>query len=217
MSSFPALDDQPTNIDFDSDNIDETDFLKREQQVLGDEFKTQNDEDFVNELQESDDEVNAFNQQFPDLEDNSIHKESLLEPELEVEEVETPKQEIKPSEAIQHWKERRDLEVKERDEQDALKKQKIKEDAEKKIKLFYEEYEQNKAKTYKETQEKAEAFIEENNKFIQSADDIDSKSNVSWKKALKLLDDLDSLSVNVGDRDRSKFKNLLVKLSTKDN
>lgn len=215
MSSFPALDDQPTNIDFDSENIDETDFLKREQQVLGDEFKTQNDEDFVNELQDSDDEVNAFKQQFPDLEENNTQKEILPEPE--VEEVEQPKHEYTSSEAIQHWKERRDLEIKERDDQDSLKKQMVKEDAEKKIKLFYEEYEQNKAKTYKETQEMAEVFIKENDKFIQSADDIDSKTNVSWKKALKLLDDLDSLSVNVGDRDRSKFKDLLVKLSTNDN
>jgi len=109
------------------------------------------------------------------------------------------------------------LEIKERDEQDELKKQKIKEEAENKIKLFYEEYEKDKARTYKETQEKAEAFIQENDKFIQSTEGIDSKSNVSWNKALKLLDDLDSLSVNVGDRDRSKFKDLLVKLSAKDN
>lgn len=216
MSSFPALDDQPTNLDFDS-NIDDTDFLKREQQALGDEFKTQNDDDFVNEFQSSDDEVNAFNQQFPDLEGETKTQENVPEPVEEEEEVVQPKAEFTPSEAISHWKERRNLEIKERDEQDELKKQKIKEEAENKIKLFYEEYEKDKARTYKETQEKAEVFIQENDKFIQSTEGIDSKSNVSWNKALKLLDDLDSLSVNVGDRDRSKFKDLLVKLSAKDN
>lgn len=220
MSSFPALDDQPTNVDFDSDsNIDETDFLKREQQALGDEFKTQNDEDFVNELQGSDDEVNAFNQQFPDLEGESKSQESIPEPEEEEEEEEfvQPKNDHTPSEAIKHWKERRDLEIKERDQQDEAKKLKIKEDAKERITSFYDNYEKEKAKTYKETQEKAKKFIEENDKFIQSSKGIDAKSNVSWNKALELLDDLDSLSVNVGDRDRSKFKDLLVKLSAKDN
>ncbi len=76
--------------------------------------------------------------------------------------------------------------------------------------------EKDKARTYKETQEKAS--IHTRKWQVHSIHKgIDSKSNVSWNKALKLLDDLDSLSVNVGDRDRSKFKDLLVKLPAKDN
>ncbi|OBA28879.1 hypothetical protein HANVADRAFT_84486 [Hanseniaspora valbyensis NRRL Y-1626] len=229
MSDFPALDDHPTTVSPDLENIEDTDFLKREQEILGDEFKTEKDDAVVNDLNGGEDEeVNVFNQQFPELDgeskqnfSNNEEEENVVDDDEfadfeEAKKVTGNESSVHtPSEAIENWKKRRDLEIIERDEQDLAKKEALKKEAIEQVHLLYEEYENKKLNSLKETKLQAEEFEKERQNFFKENDSFDAKSNVSWKKSLQLLDDLDSLSENVGGRDRSKFKDLLIKLSSK--
>lgn len=223
MSSFPALDDQPTNTSGNLDGVEDTDFLKREQEILGNEFKTEKDEEIIHDLENSEDEeVNVFKQQFPELENQAKQDGGATEIEEEFADFEESKPvhkeeavQVTSSEAIDNWKQRRDLELKERDDQDLAKKEVLKKEAIEQVDLLYEEYEAKKLSTLKETKLKEEEFKKERQEFFKGNDGFDARSNVSWKKALQLLDGLDSLSETAGGRDRSKFKELLVKLSAK--
>ena len=66
---FPPLEDQ--NIDFTPNDKkdDDTDFLKREAEILGDEFKTEQDDILETEASpaKDDDEIRDFEEQFPDI------------------------------------------------------------------------------------------------------------------------------------------------------
>ncbi|XBW37069.1 hypothetical protein QEN19_002646 [Hanseniaspora menglaensis] len=223
MSDFPALDDQPTFTSQTLDVSEDTDFLKREQEILGDEFKNEKDSEILQDIVSSDDEeVNVFNQQFPDLDGSEKQEPVDVNEEEDFADFEEAKQvtvqetkEATSSEAIDNWKQRRDLEIKDRDEQDLAKKEALKKDAVDQVHLMYEEYEAKKLNSLKETKAKVEEFEKERQLFFKGNEGFDAKSNVSWKKSLELLDDLESLSENVGGRDRSKFKELLVKLASK--
>ena len=77
---FPALDsidnEVPTNDS--TEDVGESDFLSREKELLGDEFKTEDDKDA---LEGSDDEINDFKEQFPDVEDTKADEEEESETE----------------------------------------------------------------------------------------------------------------------------------------
>ena len=101
------------------------DFLSREKELLGDEFQTEQDNEV---LAESDDDIQEFKEQFPEV-DNSIAAEP--QEELEDDEFENfgsappVSQELGESEPLKEWRERRTLEIEEREKANRKKKEEI--------------------------------------------------------------------------------------------
>lgn len=65
---FPPLEDE--NVDFTANDKKEDDisFLRREAEIVGDEFKTEQDDEILeNQASPADDEIKDFEEQFPDI------------------------------------------------------------------------------------------------------------------------------------------------------
>ncbi|AET41502.1 clathrin light chain CLC1 Ecym_8217 [Eremothecium cymbalariae DBVPG len=107
------------------------------------------------------------------------------------------------SEAVRNWKERRRLEIEERDRSDAEIKERLQEEAVKHIDDFYEIYNKKKEQQLEQSKKDAEAFLKEREEFF-------NQDNTVWDRVMQLIN-VDDADV-VGDRDRSKFKDILLRL-----
>lgn len=193
MDKFPE-------IDVDGEQI-EGDFLQREQELMGDEFKT-----------EQDDEVADSEEKFPEVDHHAYEPESA--PVVEdngAAEVAVAKDfsllNLEDLEPIREWRQRRDLEIEEREKANAKKKEDIRAKAEQTIDDFYSNYNDKKEKHSKD-------IVDEETKFVEKRDAFLSRGT--------LWDRVDELVKEVGEvpsegRDKSRFKEVLSKLKGKDN
>lgn len=201
---FPPLEDE--TVANEATAGDETDFLKREADILGDEFKTEQDSELLK--QDEDEDIKEFENQFPELDGApaaAIQEQAAPENDEDDEfgEPQAATSTTTPSEAISHWKERRDLEISQRDQADEEAKEQLQEEAVKHIDNFYENYNKKKQQQLETTSKEAEQFLKERDEFF-------AQKNTTWDRALQLIntDDADV----VGGRDRSKFKEILLRL-----
>ncbi|CAI7138123.1 BEM_collapsed_G0022600.mRNA.1.CDS.1 [Saccharomyces cerevisiae] len=184
---FPPLEDQ--NIDFTPNDKkdDDTDFLKREAEILGDEFKTEQDDILETEASpaKDDDEIRDFEEQFqistPQMAQSraikmvvllylvvmTMARQMMIFPHSKV-----PIRELQ-DEAIKH------------------------------IDDFYDSYNKKKEQQLEDAAKEAEAFLKKRDEFF-------GQDNTTWDRALQLInqDDADI----IGGRDRSKFKEILLRL-----
>lgn len=201
---FPALDGAESNVPVDEKNEDfEGDFLSREKELVGDEFKTDQDQ---NVLAESDDELNDFKQRYQEVGDYERQQEEPAEPEVEDKEVgspDAPGMDLSGSNHIAAWKERRDLESSEREKVNEKKKEAIIAEARQTIDDFYENYNNKKEQHSKDLLKEQEQFLEKRDNFL-------SKGTL-WDRVNLLVDEIGEIP---GDatRDKSRFKGLLQKL-----
>lgn len=201
---FPPLEDETAANEATAG--DETDFLKREADILGDEFKTEQDSELLK--QDEDEDIKEFENQFPELDEApaaAIQEQAAPENDEDDEfgEPQAATSTTTPSEAISHWKERRDLEISQRDQADEEAKEQLQEEAVKHIDNFYENYNKKKQQQLETTSKEAEQFLKERDEFF-------AQKNTTWDRALQLIN-IDDADV-VGGRDRSKFKEILLRL-----
>ncbi|KAG7883413.1 hypothetical protein KL938_002650 [Ogataea parapolymorpha] len=196
-----------------TDVADSGDFLKREKELLGNEFATEQDK-----IAEDDDDFDDFKSQFPEVSTNA----NDVAPEVESEE--EPKEAIfeepvtnkfanlnlEESIHIQEWRKARELEIAKRDELAAKKLEDIKKEAEKAIDDFYENYNNKKDEAVEATRREEAEFLEKRDRFLERG--------TVWDRVVELL----SLTKNsnasdlAGYRDKSKFRDLLMSLKGKE-
>lgn len=106
--------------------------------------------------------------------------------------------------AIRSWREKREADIASRDKADQEAKKKLQEAAVKHIDDFYENYNRKKAQQLEEVRREAEEFLRKKQEFFSQ------ENTTTWDRALQLIneDDADIL----GNRDRSKFKEILQRL-----
>ncbi|CCE65134.1 hypothetical protein TPHA_0J03150 [Tetrapisispora phaffii CBS 4417] len=161
------------------------------------------------------DVVKEFEEQFPDIEDvqpsqvngeASTAGEQMSGNDAELESGEYTYQEA--GEAIRQWKERRDLEITDKDRKDQQEKVELEEDAVKYIDDFYETYNKKKETNLKDVRAENDQFLKSNQEFLD-------QDNTFWDRVLQLinLDDADQIN----GRDRSRFKEILQKMKGKTN
>lgn len=207
---FPALDDE--QIDSATENIDETDFLKREAEVLGDEFKTEQDNDLLDSGNNDDDEFaapvsntaedndqvietnndNDNDDEFSTLQTSTTTSNGLSNPDAE--------------KTISEWREKTEKEITERDATLEKEKSQLQEDAVKHIDDFYETYNTKKQQQIDSTRKEEEDFLKKRDEFY-------AQDNTTWDRVLQLINQ-DDANV-VGGRDRTKFKEILQRLKGK--
>ena len=210
---FPALDsidnEVPTNDS--TEDVGGSDFLSREKELLGDEFKTEDDKDA---LEGSDDEINDFKEQFPDVEDTKADDEEESEAEDKGFGDENTgfssnlNESIEDSKPIKEWRERRDLEISERESANSKKKEGIISKAQETIDDFYENYNNKKEKHSKDILKEQEEFLEKRDGFL--------KNGTLWDRVNELVEEVGELPDD-GNRDKTRFKSLLGKLKGKEN
>ncbi|CAI4062677.1 hypothetical protein SKDZ_07G4100 [Saccharomyces kudriavzevii ZP591] len=223
---FPALEDQSINFTSNDKKEDDTDFLKREAEIVGDEFKTEQDEDILETDASSarrDNEIRDFEEQFPDInstnggiaddQNGSTVIASINEKGDEDEDFSkfegapadpnTKSVEEDRSEVVDQWKQRRAVEIHEKDLEDEASKKKLQDEAVKHVDKFYDSYNKRKEQQLEAAAKDAEAFLKRRDEFF-------GQDNTTWDRVLQLInqDDADV----IGGRDRSKFKEILLRL-----
>lgn len=192
---FPALD-----VDAEvGDNID-SDFLSREKELLGDEFKTENDKEALN----SDDEFTEFNEQFPEVDQTEAAQHQ--QPEAYEEPAYEAPKDLGDSKALKDWKERRDLEIAEREKANTKTKEEIVKKAQQTIDDFYDNYNTKKEQSSQQVLKDEEQFLEKRDKFL-------SKGTL-WDRVNELTTEVGEVSL--GDRDKSRFNKILKNLKGKE-
>lgn len=191
---YPALD---TELVGDETLGGETDFLKREAEILGDEFKTEHDDEILHE-----------NELVEETEDNLGETESHNIETSEEPIIPTTTNEIsqESKDIIANWKETRNKEIKERDEKDEREKTELQDEAIKYIDDFYESYNKKKQQQIDVAKKESEKFLEDRDKFF-------NQDNTTWDRVLQLINQEDADIVS--GRDRSKFKEILLRLKGK--
>lgn len=202
---YPELDVAADDQEFDGD------FLSREKELVGDEFQTAQDKDV---LAESDDEIQEFKEQFPEVRDATDDVAAPSEPvDDDDDEFEgfgsAPPSNINlgESEPLKAWKERRDLEIDEREKANSKKKEDIISSARQNIDDFYENHSLKKEQHSKAVREEEKEFLDKRDNFL--------KNGTLWDRVNELVD-------GVGEtpdegRDKTRFKGLLSKLKGKEN
>ncbi|CAB4255284.1 similar to Saccharomyces cerevisiae YGR167W CLC1 Clathrin light chain, subunit of the major coat protein involved in intracellular protein transport and endocytosis [Maudiozyma barnettii] len=206
---YPALDDEQINAS--TENIDETDFLKREADVLGDEFKTEQD---TNLLADDADEFGAESTNAPvgnvadndDDDEFSTMQSSATEPVASIETSQNSLSNPNAEKTINEWKDRTEKEITERDATLEKDKAQLQEDAVKHIDDFYETYNTKKQQQIDSTRKDEEDFLKKRDEYF-------AQDNTTWDRVLQLINQ-DDANV-VGGRDRTKFKEILQRLKGK--
>ena len=208
---FPEIDAPQSN----GDDLEHSDFLSREKELLGDEFKT--DQDKVLE-EDSDDEINEFKDQFPEVEGSeSVQQEFKSTEEADDEDAdvaladygatETVK-DLSQSTSIKEWKQRRDLEIEEREKVNAQKKKDILSKAQQTIDDFYENYNQKKDKHIDEVEKEQTEFLKKRDDFL--------KHGTLWDRVNELVDAVGGPAVDSEGNDKTRFRNFLKNLKGKE-
>lgn len=198
---FPEIASIDKDLPDVEDGVDGSDFLSRENELVGDEFKTENDSAA---LADSDDEINNFKEQFPDVEEQNTQEPAEEDDEPE------PSYELAPvgsSRHLEEWKERRDLEISEREKANSKKKEDIVAKAQQTIDDFYDNYNSKKEGSLKEVLKEQEQFLEKRDGFL--------KRGTLWDRVGELVDGVGELPAD-DSRDKTRFKELLKKLKGKE-
>lgn len=201
---FPALD----NVD-DGANADDSDFLSREKELMGDEFQTDQDQQV---LQGSDDEINDFKEQFPEVGDDEPQQTAPAVAADEEEFEGFQSSESKPqfegeSKSLKEWKDRRDLEIGEREKVNETKKKDIVTKAQQTIDDFYDNYNNKREQHSKEILKEQESFLEKRDGFL--------KRGTLWDRVNEIVEEMGDVSTQ-GDREKTRFTGLLKKLKGKE-
>lgn len=209
---FPSLgsidkDLPETNEEFESD------FLAREKELIGDEFQTEQDNEI---LADEDEEINNFISNFPEVgDDQPAAAVANYEDEDDDEEFEgfgssAPKHKLDgESIHLKEWKERRELEISEREAANAKRKQDIVAKAQQTIDDFYENYNLKKEQHFKEILDEQETYLEKRDGFL--------KRGTLWNRVNELVDEVGVTPSSDSSRDKSRFMDLLKKLNDKEN
>ncbi|WLF80154.1 Clathrin light chain [Lodderomyces elongisporus] len=232
---FPEIDTHT-----DDATATDSDFLSREKELVGDEFAT--DQDKVLQ-EESDEEINDFKEQFPEV-DGSTHagfeqsksvsqgdghdNEDDNDDDDDDDEFEgfeskshnastsgSQVKDLSQSEPIKEWKQRRDLEIEEREKVNSQKKQDILKKAQSTIDDFYENYNAKKETGSKKLQKEEEEFLKKRDGFL--------KNGTLWDRVYELIEGVGELNTGdkdkedpvVSSRDKSRFNEVLKKLKGK--
>lgn len=184
---------------------EETDFLKREAELLGDEFKTDQDLDYLQE--DKHDDIKEFEDNYPELSEATTEAHATNADDGE-DDFGEPQSSSGPtdagrSEVVAQWREQRVTEIAERDEAERSAKERLQEEAVKHMDDFYDNYNSKKQQQLEATRAEAEKFLQQRDEFI-------SQDNTVWDRVLQLINEDDADIV--GERNRSKFKEILVKL-----
>ncbi|KOG99654.1 clathrin light chain CLC1 [Saccharomyces eubayanus] len=221
---FPPLEDE--NVDFTANDKkeDDTSFLRREAEIVGDEFKTEQDDEILeNEASPADDEIKDFEEQFPDINsangeipndqngstvaptsnDNGDESDDFSEFESVPANQSTESTKEDRSEVVDQWKQRRATEIHQKDVKDEESKKELQDEAVKHVDKFYDSYNKKKEQQLEDASKDAEAFLKKRDEFF-------GQDNTTWDRVLQLInqDDADV----IGSRDRSKFKEILLRL-----
>lgn len=212
---FPALDHGDDNLTAEAGGADDSDFLSREKELMGDEFKTDQDNDI---LRDEDNEINDFKEQFPEVDDSAEPAETSQPQPQDDEEFEgfqtssTTNQGSSQFEGeskhLKEWKERRDLEISEREKVNEKKKQEIVTKAQQTIDDFYDNYNNKREQHSKEILKEQESFLEKRDGFL--------KRGTLWDRVNEIVDDMGEVS-NQSDREKTRFTGLLKKLKGNEN
>lgn len=212
---YPALETIDNDIPATESAEDlNSDFLSREKELLGDEFKTEQDKDALAES--DDDDINDFKEQFPEVDDSEPQPEkSQPEDDTEEEEFEgfessstnTNKLIQGESEPLKDWKQRRDLEIEEREKANSKKKEDIVNKAQETIDDFYDNYNNKREQHSKEVLKEQEQFLEKRDSFL--------KNGTLWDRVNELIGEVGELPADE-TRDKTRFKGLLTKLKGKE-
>lgn len=207
---FPALDsiDKDLPVEEGSENYGESDFLSREKELVGDEFKTEDDK---KAFEESDDEINDFKEQYPevDYQNNAGSDEtSTGKFAASTEQIHTQYEDGEEPKSIKDWRERRELEISERDNANSKKKESIIQEARQTVDDFYDNYNSKKEENSKKVLEEQQAFLEKRDNFL--------KRGTFWDRVDELINEAGELPIDE-KRDRSRLEGLLAKLKGKDN
>lgn len=202
---YPELDVQADEQDFDGD------FLSREKELVGDEFKTEGDIDVLAESE--DDEIQEFKEQFPDV--SEANEQVAIEADEYDDEDEFEgfgsappvSKDVGESEPLKAWKERRDLEIEEREKANARKKEELISLAQQNIDDFYDNYNSKREQHTKDVEEEQKAFLAKRDDFL--------KHGTLWDRVNELVDGVGELQDD--GRDKSRFTELLSKLKGKEN
>lgn len=204
--------DKYPEIPIEGEDIEGSDFLSRENELLGDEFKTEQDHEVLNGSDE-DDEINNFKAQFPDVHDDEEAEQA--EEDDDFEDFESSKNtdnfeySAQPysgeSKHLNEWKERRQLEISQREAANSKKKEDIVAKAQQTIDDFYDNYNNKKETTTKRVAKEQEEFLEKRDGFL--------KRGTLWDRVGELVNDVGEVG---GDRDKSRFKGLLKSLKGKE-
>ncbi|SCW02073.1 LAFE_0E13564g1_1 [Lachancea fermentati] len=201
---FPPLEDDAVTADVPAGE-EETDFLKREAELLGDEFKTDQDLDYLQE--DKHDDIKEFEDNYPELSEATTEAHATNADDGE-DDFGEPQSSSGPtdagrSEVVAQWREQRVTEIAERDEAERSAKERLQEEAVKHMDDFYDNYNSKKQQQLEATRAEAEKFLQQRDEFI-------SQDNTVWDRVLQLINEDDADIV--GERNRSKFKEILVKL-----
>ncbi|SCU97174.1 LAMI_0F09120g1_1 [Lachancea mirantina] len=201
---FPPLEDEQFNADAVESN-EETDFLKREAELLGDEFKTEEDSEFLQ--QDKDNEIEDFERTYPEVSNVQAHGEvdaDANESEFDdFGEPQTATKEASRGTAVAQWQEKRATEIAEKDIAEENAKKELQEKAAKHLDDFYENYNEKK-------QQQLKAYREEAQELLHRRDEFFAQYNTVWDRVFELIN-VDDADI-VGDRNRSKFKEILLRL-----
>ncbi|RCK58977.1 Clathrin light chain [Candida viswanathii] len=180
----------------------EGDFLSREKELVGDEFTTEEDSKILND--DEDDEINEFKEQFPEVDSSeppvsqeSIDKDAKDDDDDDGDDFDNfesngvKELNLSESEPIKAWKQQ----------------QEILEKAKSTIDDFYENYNLKKDNHSKD-------ILTEQEKFLNKRDDFLGRGTL-WDRVNELVQDVGELPD--GDRDKTRFKELLTKLKGKEN
>lgn len=176
---FPEID---AEIPIDS-NEGAGDFLAREKALLGEDatqFQTEGDDELLKDQEEDDEELKKFEEQFP-----TVHDEEPKQPlEKEEEEFDEPvfnaPQTKGETDAVKQWRERYQLEIATRDENDSAKSEETKAEAAKQLDDFYEDYNDKKDNSIAKVREAEKEFLDKRDAFYAKGD--------VWERALELVE-----------------------------
>lgn len=202
---FPELDIEGGEHELDGD------FFSREKELVGDEFQTDQDKQV---LAESDDEIQEFKEQFPEVDEavaESVQPAAAADDDDDefegFDEAPPATKDLSESEPVRAWKERRDLEIGEREKANAKKKADVVSAAQQSIDDFYDNYNNKREQHAKEILAEEEAYLKKRDGFL--------KNGTLWDRVNELVTEVGQLPED--DRDKTRFKQLLTKLKGKEN
>lgn len=182
-------------------------FLLRENELLGDEFKTEHDL----HVSESEDDLAEFKQQFPEVD---LHPQDDVVASAELQDADFSELQLAPVDAeaesapLREWRERRALEIETRDNAGLAKKQEVVAKARQTIDDFYENYNQKLEDQAQARTKETEAFLEHRDKFLSRG--------TLWDRVDELIGQVRDVPEADG-RDKLRFASLLKSLKGKEN
>lgn len=207
---FPALDNEnPDQITSAVDDQDETDFLKREAEILGDEFKTEQDADLLDSGNNGEDDgFDDFTSNNNNNEDTTVNEATAFQ-ENNTTPTEPTSVEVNndAQRIISEWKESHEKEISERDQRETEENTDLQNEAITYIDEFYETYNKKKQEGIQTSEAAAKEFIEKRDQFFQQ------EGTTTWGRAFQLINEDDAAVVS--GRDRTKFKEILQRLQGK--